>query len=56
MKRHSRTDAPDFWDLARDYLHNYLPVVRSAPIHRRVSGVGGSRHANAPAGRQDWTC
>jgi integrase/recombinase XerD len=30
MKRHSRTDAPDFWDLARDYLHNYLPVVRSA--------------------------
>lgn len=30
MKRHSGTDAPDFWDVARDYLHNYLPVVRSA--------------------------
>jgi len=33
-----------------------LEACASAPIHRRVSGVGGSRHANAPAGRQDWTC
>lgn len=30
MKRHSGANTPDFWDLARDYLHSYLPVVRSA--------------------------
>lgn len=30
MKRHPVTGAPDFWDLARDFLHTYLPTVRSA--------------------------
>lgn len=30
MKRHVVTGAPDFWDLARDFLHTYLPAVRSA--------------------------
>ncbi|MHB1234528.1 MAG: tyrosine-type recombinase/integrase [Microbacteriaceae bacterium] len=30
MKRHPATGAPDFWDLARDFLHAYVPAVRSA--------------------------
>ncbi|CAN7546895.1 MAG: integrase [Microbacterium sp.] len=30
MKRHVVTGAPDFWDLARGFLHTYLPAVRSA--------------------------
>ena len=31
-------------------------AVASARIHRLVTVSGGSRHANAPVGRQDWTC
>ena len=32
MKRHPVTDAPDFWVFARDFLHAYLPSVRSASV------------------------
>lgn len=32
MKRHPVTDAPDFWVFARDFLHAYLPAVRSASV------------------------
>ena len=32
MKRHPVSDAPDFWDLARDFLHSYLPAVRAASV------------------------
>ncbi|MFV1971661.1 MAG: tyrosine-type recombinase/integrase [Acidimicrobiia bacterium] len=28
MKRDQRTDAPNFWVLARDYLHGYMPKVQ----------------------------
>jgi hypothetical protein len=31
-------------------------TFHSARIHRLVTVSGGSRHANAPVGRQDWTC
>ena len=27
MKRDPKTDAPDFYTFARDYLHTYLPTV-----------------------------
>lgn len=30
MRRHPATGAPEFWDLARDFLHGYLPTVRAA--------------------------
>ncbi|WP_188744839.1 tyrosine-type recombinase/integrase, partial [Agromyces bauzanensis] len=33
MKRHPVTDAPDFWVFARDFLHAYLPAVRSASVN-----------------------
>ena len=32
MKRDPITDAPDFWVFARDFLHAYLPAVRSASV------------------------
>lgn len=29
MKRHPRNDNPDFWGYARNYLHHFMPQVRS---------------------------
>ena len=37
MKRDPKTGAPDFYAFARDYLHTYLPTVRTSEDHRHMS-------------------
>ena len=43
---------------AEELLNNWIMagIIASALIHRRFGSSGGSRHANAPVGREDWTC
>ncbi len=43
MKRDPRTDAPNFFRFARDYLHGYMPTVQGqlAQDHRGLPDQPG---------------